>query len=81
MELKDLKPIYRIIPSNQIPQSSQELKHHPKSTHGRVHGFSHICRRGWPCCTSIRGDALCPEKTESSSWKGVQEWVNGGASA
>ena len=29
--------------TNQTPQSSQELKHQPKSTHGETHGSSCIC--------------------------------------
>jgi hypothetical protein len=27
-----------------------------------THGFSHICSRGWPCQTSMGGEALGPEK-------------------
>ena len=30
---------------NQIPQSSQELNHQSKSTHGATHGSSYICSR------------------------------------
>jgi hypothetical protein len=37
--------------TNQYPQSSQLLNHQPKSTQGGTQGFSHICRRGWPCQT------------------------------
>jgi hypothetical protein len=28
-------------------QTSPELNHQPKSTHGGTHGSSHICSRGW----------------------------------
>ena len=44
------------------PQSFQELKHQPKSTHGGTHGSSHISSRGWPCETSMRGEVLGPLK-------------------
>jgi hypothetical protein len=37
-------------------QSSQGLNHQPRSTHGGIHGFSHICIRGWPCQASIEMD-------------------------
>jgi hypothetical protein len=30
----------------------------PKSTQGGTQGFSHIYSRGWPCWTSLRGEAL-----------------------
>jgi hypothetical protein len=43
---------------NQYPQSSQGLNHQPQSTHGGTHGSSHICSRGWPCWTSVGGEAL-----------------------
>jgi hypothetical protein len=36
-------------PTNPPPQSSQGLNHHPKSTHGGIHGSSYICSGGWPC--------------------------------
>ena len=44
------------------PQSSKELTHQPKSTHGRTHGCSSICSRGWPYLASMRGQALGPVK-------------------
>ena len=44
--------------TNQYPQSSQGLHQQPKNTHERTHGSSHICTRGWPCGTSMRGKAL-----------------------
>ena len=50
------------ISTNQSSQSSQGLKHQPKSTHGETHGFSHICSRGWPCRSSVEGEALAPVK-------------------
>ena len=57
--------------TNQHPQSSQGLNHQPKSTHGGNHGSSCICSKGWPCGTSMRGEALglvkarCPSVGES----------------
>ena len=45
-----------------VPQSSQGLNHQPKSAHRRTHGSSHICSRGWPCCSSVGGEALGPVK-------------------
>jgi hypothetical protein len=52
-----------------IPQSSQGLNHQPKSTYGGTHGSSCscyicICSRGWPCWTSMGGEALGPMKTQ-----------------
>jgi hypothetical protein len=44
------------------PQSSQELNHQPRSTHGGTHGSSCICSRGWPTWSSVGGEALCPMK-------------------
>jgi hypothetical protein len=44
------------------PQCSQGLNYQPKSTHGGTHGSSHICSRGWPCQTSMGGEALGPMK-------------------
>jgi hypothetical protein len=41
-----------------VPQSSQGLNHQGKSTHGGSHDSSHICSKGWPCGTSMRGEAL-----------------------
>jgi hypothetical protein len=34
------------ISTNQIPQSSQELNHQPRSIHGGTHGSSLMCSRG-----------------------------------
>jgi hypothetical protein len=48
--------------SQHLPlQSSKELDHQPKSTHGGTHGSSRICGRGWPLWTSVGGAALGPE--------------------
>jgi hypothetical protein len=33
----------------------------------RDHGSSHICRRGWPCRTSMGGEALGPMKAQCPS--------------
>jgi hypothetical protein len=53
-------PIRRTtVSTKQYPQSSQELKHQPKSTHGS----SQICSRGWPYGISMGGEALGPVKT------------------
>jgi hypothetical protein len=51
-------------PTSTLPpsQSSQGLNHQPKSTHGVTQGSSFMCSRGWPCGTSMRGDALGPVK-------------------
>ena len=49
----DCNPIGRTIPTNWTTQSSQGLNHKPKSTHGRTHGSSCICIRGWPCQASM----------------------------
>jgi hypothetical protein len=42
--------------------NSQELNYQPKSTHERTYGSSYICSRGWPCWTSMGGEALGPVK-------------------
>jgi hypothetical protein len=47
--------IGRTTSTNQTPQSSQELNHQPKTTHGGTHGSSHACSRGWPCQASMGG--------------------------
>jgi hypothetical protein len=46
------------ISTNHYPQSSQGLNHQPMSTHGRTQGSSCIYNRGWPCETSVGGEAL-----------------------
>jgi hypothetical protein len=45
-----------------VPPESQGLNHQPKSTHGETYGPSCICSRGWPCGTSMGGEALGSEK-------------------
>ena len=40
------------------PQSSQGLNHQPKNIHGRTHGSSYTCSRGWPFQTSMRGGVM-----------------------
>ena len=66
----------------QDPWSSQALDNQPKSTHGGTHGTVHVCGRGWPCWTSVRGEALgpenigCPSVGECQGGKtGVGGWV------
>ena len=49
------------VSTSQTPQSSYELDHQSKTTHGRTHTSSDICDRGWPCWTSVGGAALGPE--------------------
>jgi hypothetical protein len=44
--------------TNQYPQSSQGLNYQAKNTDGATHGSSHVCSRGWPWGTSIRGEVL-----------------------
>jgi hypothetical protein len=44
------------------PLSSLGLNHQSKKTHGGTHGSSCICSRGWPCWTSMGGEALGPVK-------------------
>jgi hypothetical protein len=66
-----------------VPHSSQELNDQSKSTHGVAHGFSCICSRGWPCQSSMGGEAfgpvkaLCPSVQKCQGQEG--EWVVGGA--
>ena len=61
-------------------RSSQGLDHRSKGTHGGTHGSSHICGRGWPCWTSVGGEALGPEGVQCPSIGECQgermgEWV------
>jgi hypothetical protein len=70
-------PTGRTISTN---QSSQGLKHQPRSTHERTHGSIHICRRGWPCQTSMGEEGLGPLKAQCPSvggYKGQEEGVGG----
>jgi hypothetical protein len=48
--------------TNQYPQSSLELNHQSKKTHGGTHVSSCICSRGWPSQPSMGGEALGPVK-------------------
>jgi hypothetical protein len=41
-------------------QCSQELDHHLRSVQRGIHGSRYICSRGWPCLTSMGGEALGP---------------------
>jgi len=67
------------ISTNQIFQSSQGLKHKPKSTHGGTHGFSCICSRRWHCLASVGEEALGPVKLISTVYGNARvlrwEWV------
>ena len=60
------------------PLSTPLNKLQPKTTHGS----SCICSRGWPCWTSMGGEALGPVEAQFSSvrecqrrWAGVGGWV------
>jgi hypothetical protein len=44
------------------------------SKEGGNHGSSNICRRGWPCWTSMGGEALGPGEAQ---WLSVGEWQGG----
>ena len=48
--------------TNQYLQSSLELNHQSKKTHGRICGSSCICTWGWPSQPLIGGEALGPVK-------------------
>ena len=48
--------------TNHYPQSSLGLNHQSKKTHGGAHGSPCICRIGWPCRSSLGGEALSPVK-------------------
>jgi hypothetical protein len=56
--------------TNQYPQSSQGLNHQPISTHWGTDGSSCMSSRGWPCQSSMGGEALgrmkavCPSAGE-----------------
>lgn len=50
------------ISTTQIPQSSQRLKHQPKSTPGGTQSSTCICSRGWSYLASIGGEAFGPMK-------------------
>jgi hypothetical protein len=55
----DCNPIGRtIISANLTPQSSQRLKHQPKSIRESVHGSFYICSRGMPYLASMGEEML-----------------------
>jgi hypothetical protein len=55
---------------DRLPRPSEFLgTGSPKNTHG---GSGHICGRGWPCCTSVGGEALGPESFQCLSVKECQ---------
>ena len=73
------------VSTGQTLWSSWGLDHQPKSTHGATHGAGYICGRGWPCWTSVGGEALRPEGVQCPSVgefqggrMGVVEWGAGG---
>jgi hypothetical protein len=49
------------------PKSSQTLNHQPNCTYGGSCGSSCMCSRGWPCWTSMGGDAFGPVKAPCPS--------------
>jgi hypothetical protein len=56
------------------------LNHQSKKTHGRTHGSSCICSRGWPSWSSMGGEALGPVKvlcTNLGECQGLEEGVSG----
>jgi hypothetical protein len=63
--------------TSQYPQSSQRLNHQPKSTQGGTHGSSHIYSRGWPCGTSMKGEALGFVKAQCPSVQEFQDREEG----
>jgi hypothetical protein len=44
------------------PQSSLELNHQSKKTHGGTCGSRYICSTGWPSRSSMGGEPLGPVK-------------------
>jgi hypothetical protein len=60
-------PIGRTVSTNQTTQSSQGLNQQPKSTHGTTCDSRCICSRGWPCWTSVGGEAHGPVKVRCLS--------------
>ena len=51
-------PIGRTILAGWATQCSQGLHHQPRSAQGGIHGSRYICSRGWPCLTSMGGEAF-----------------------
>ena len=68
-----------ILSKGQTPWSSRELDHQPNSTHGVTHGTGYICGRGWPCWSSVGGEALGSEGVQCPSvgFKGEKTEVGG----
>jgi len=63
-----LQPIERTtVLTKQTLQSSQELIHQLKSTHGRAHGYISICSRVSPCQASVEGEAIDPGRARYPS--------------
>jgi hypothetical protein len=68
--------------TNQYSQSCLGLNHQPKKTHGRTHGSSCICSKGWPgqsstgglwsCDDSMSQDRRIPGPGSRSGWVGEQ---------
>ena len=50
-----------------VPPELPGTKPPTKEQHGGTHGSSCICSRGWPCFTSMGGEALGPVKAQCSS--------------
>ena len=46
--------------TSQTPQSSQELNHQSKSTHGHTYGSSWVYNRRLPCLESLGVEPLSP---------------------
>jgi hypothetical protein len=59
--------------TGQNSRSSRGLDYQPKSTHGGTHGSGHICGRGWPCWTSVGGEALSLVGVPCPSVRGCQD--------
>jgi hypothetical protein len=51
-----------VISTNQTPQSSWEINHQPKSTHGGTHSSRCICIREWPYLLSMGREGIGPGK-------------------
>lgn len=65
-----------------MSQKRRREDHQLKTTHGAAHSTGHIGGRGWPCWTSVEGEALGPEgvrcpsvvREDRSGW--VAGWVS-----
>jgi hypothetical protein len=60
--------------TNQNPQCSQGVNHQPNSTHVATHGSPSMCSRGWPCWTSMGGEAFGPVRVQCPSLRECQDW-------